>query len=86
MYLAANIRSQNGHLTFKAELDIVVSTTVAPLPVPSFPFKPLAIGGAGVGGLGLFISNWIGDGVAEEEYAVVVPVGLLLPALASLCT
>ena len=85
MYLAANIKSQNGHLTFKAELDIVVSTTVAPLPVPSFPFKPLTIGGAGVGGLGLFISNWIGDGVAEE-YAVVVPVGLLLLALASLCT
>ena len=54
--------------------------------LPLLPLPPLTMGGAGVGGLGLFISNWIGDGVAEEEYTVVVPVGLLLPALASLCT
>ena len=74
--------SQKGHLTFKAELDMVVSTTVAPLPVPSFPFKPLTIGGAGVGGLGLFISNWTGDGDGDAE--IVPPVGLL--AFVSLCT
>ena len=73
MYLAANINSQKGHLTFKAELDMVVSiVSLLQLLLP-----PLTIGGAGVGGLGLFISNWTGDGVAEEPPPLV---------FASLCT